>query len=178
MAARFMRTGGYSPSEEHVEIIAANYANTMAGRALIYCHGAGINNVIDGADARADLERYADRGYVVCAPLLAGASSWGNAASVSAVDAVLTYLGTTYGADVTRPLFIADSHGASIVMNWAVRNPTRFGGATLRVPAISLRTMHDTNAGWGRRRDGDRRTRTTPASWPRTRPATRATRCS
>lgn len=145
MAARFMRTGGYTPSEQHVEIIAATHHTSNAGRVILYVHGAGGNNAIDAADVRRDLELYAGRGHVIGAGLLGGAVTWGNAASVSAVDAYLTYLGATYGCDVTLPWFIADSHGASIVLNWAVRNPTRLGAATLRVPAIALQRIHDSN---------------------------------
>lgn len=146
MAARFMRTGGYTPSEQHVEILSANHTTANAERVILYVHGAGGNNAIDNASARRDLEMYANRGHVIGAGLLGGGATWGNAASVSAVDAYLTYLNTTFGADVTYPWFIADSHGASIVLNWAVRNPTRLGAATLRVPAIALRHLHDTNA--------------------------------
>jgi hypothetical protein len=142
---RLHRTGGYTPSEEHLEIVASNHLNATAGRVIIYCHGAGGNNVIAGADVRRDLNLYANRGHVIGAGLLGGGSTWGNAASVSAVDAYLTYLNTTFGCDVTYPWFIADSHGASIVLNWAVRNPTRLGAATLRVPAIALRRLHDAN---------------------------------
>jgi hypothetical protein len=142
---RLHRSGGYTPSEEHLEIVASNHLNATAGRVILYVHGAGGNNVIEGADVRRDLNLYANRGHVIGAALLGGATTWGNAASVSAIDAYLTYLNSTFGANVTYPWFIADSHGASIVLNWAVRNPTRLGAATLRVPAIALRRIHDSN---------------------------------
>jgi hypothetical protein len=145
MAVRRETTGGYTPSEKHVVMTAANYEPDMAGSAIIYCHGAGGNGFIDGADIRTDLRRYADQGHVVHAGLIGGNYTWGNAASVSAVDAILDYLEASYGADISAPMFVADSHGASIAINWGIRNASQLGRAILRVPAISLKTIHDTN---------------------------------
>lgn len=148
MTARYVSTGGYTPSEQHLEIVASRYTNSMAGRALIYCHGAGSNGAIDGDTVRSDLVVAAERGLVVGAPLMSSAAGWGNAATVTAIDNYLTYLGTTYGADVTRPMFIADSHGVPCVLNWALYGsggPARLGAAVLRIPAVNMRQIHDSN---------------------------------
>jgi pimeloyl-ACP methyl ester carboxylesterase len=145
MAFRSHRVGGYTPSEVHVVTTGANYTTSMGGRVVVYCHGAGGNGYIDGADIRTDLDRYAEAGHVVHAGLLGGNYTWGNQASVDAITAALTYLNTSFGANITAPMFVADSHGASIALNWAVRNPSQLGKAVLRVPAISLKTIHDTN---------------------------------
>jgi dienelactone hydrolase len=145
---RYTRTGGYTPSEEHITMLGSGYSVGDAGRVIVYAHGAGGNGAVLQADVRADLERYADRGYVVSAPFLGGAAPWGNPACVDAIDALLVYLHDTYGADVTRPMFIGDSHGGPCVLNWAVYNaagPARLGAAVLRVPAIAMQQMHDTN---------------------------------
>jgi hypothetical protein len=145
MAARYSRLGGYTPSELHVSMVASRYRNSMAGRLIVYCHGAGGNGFIDGADIRTDLEHHANRGFVVHAGLLGGGITWGNDVSLNAITSMLTFMNTTYGANISRVLFVADSHGASLALNWAVRNQAQFGGAILRVPAFSLKTIHDTN---------------------------------
>lgn len=149
MTQQELRTGGYTPSEQHLIITAAGYKPSMAGRAVIYCHGANLNATIDGPDARTDLNILADYGYVVCAPTLDTLLNWGRDGSGTAIDNCLTYLHADplLNATVTSPLFIADSMGAATAINWAVRNPTRLGKASLRVPGFSLQTIHDTNAG-------------------------------
>lgn len=149
MTQNELRVGGYTPSEQHLIITAAGYKPSMAGRAVIYCHGANLNAPIDGPDARTDLEILANYGYVVCAPTADTLLSWGRDGSRTAIDNCLTYLHNepTLNATVTSPLFIADSMGAPVCLWWAVNNPARLGKAVLRVPAYSLQTIHDTNAG-------------------------------
>lgn len=145
MAFRSLRTGGYSPSEQHLVIVGNTYTNAMAGPVLIYLHGAGGNGAIDGDDIRSDLEAYADRGYVVGAPLAGGGVTWGNATFTAALDAYLVYLASTWGADTSRVTFVGDSHGAPCFLNWAVENPTRLKSAVMRVPAVEMQYMHDNN---------------------------------
>lgn len=143
-------TGGYVPSEAHTVMTCATYTPSRGGRAIIYAHGAGGNGFIDGADVRADLEQYVARGHVVGAPLMGGPAPWGNGVCAGttvgtggAITAYLNWLAANYGADVSRPWFVADSHGAPCVMNWAVRNAGWFGGAVMRVPALALQSIHD-----------------------------------
>lgn len=149
MTQNELKATGYTPAEQHLVITAAGYRPSMAGRAVIYCHGAGGIAPIDGPDARVDLELLANYGYVVCCPMAGMPYNWGNDGSRTAIDSCLTYLhdDPALNATVTSPLFIADSMGAPTVLWWAVNNPTRLGKAVLRVPAYSLQTIHDGNFG-------------------------------
>lgn len=149
MTQRDLITGGYTPSEQHLVITASSYSASMGGGVVVYCHGAGSNLPITAPDSRTDLDILADLGYVVVCPTSNGLTHWANDGAIASIDSMLTYIDAhpIYNANVTRPLFIADSMGAALAINWAVRNPTRIGKAVLRVPGFSLQTIHDTNVG-------------------------------
>lgn len=153
MTARFQMTGGYTPSEPHVTFTAANYAGS-GGQPVIWCHGANatITQVQDSVsvDARLDLDKLADRGCVVSASNLGGATTWGNDTGLASIDGQLTFLAASAAAGgygtTGKVILIGDSHGAAVALNWAVRHASQVGAIVLRVPAVALQRIHDRNA--------------------------------
>lgn len=146
MVARTRGVGGYLPSEEHIVITASTY--TGGGHPVVVCHGGG-----DGGDqyepiaSRRDLNVLADTGLVVCAADLGGLHTWGRDEGTAAVTAMLAWLAAhpVYQADISKVVFVADSHGALTAVNWGVRNPVEFAAAVLRVPTVALDSVHDRN---------------------------------
>lgn len=149
MVARATRTGGYTPSEEHIVITSSSY--TGGGTPVVVWHGGG-----DGGDQydpiaqRQDLHRLANLGLVVCAADLGGLHTWGIDAAGDACDAMLDWLASPissggYAADISRVVMIADSHGALGLLNWAVRNPTLLAAGVMRVPAVALQRLYERN---------------------------------
>lgn len=152
MTVTTIRNTGYTPPEVHASLVSPNYRNAMNGRLVVYCHGAGGNGFIDGADIRQDLIHHANRRMVIHAGMQGDPYNWANpgnagtTAGTGAISALISYMATTYNADTSKVLFVADSMGAASAINWAVRNVSQFGGAVLRVPAFALQAIHDTNA--------------------------------
>lgn len=145
MASHFRESGGYTPSELHMSIVNSAHRNSLAPRLVVYCHGAGGNGAATGADVRQDLDHHAFRGLVCHAGIQGGDFNWGNAANTTAISALIAYCATRWGCNTSRVMFIADSHGAASMINWAVRNPSQFAGGVMRVPAFALQHIHDTN---------------------------------
>lgn len=123
-----------------------------AGRVpVIYCHGfagsALAGPYSDSDEAADDLRSIASMGYPAFVPDLAGPSTWGNTASITALAATVTNLGTACGTRTDKVALAAESMGALVALNWAWRNPTKVAAVMLRVPVVNLEGFRARNVG-------------------------------
>jgi hypothetical protein len=92
---------------------------------------------------------FAAEGFPTIVGELAGAQTFGNPASVSAVDDARAYLVSRFGCDPTRFLLAGASAGTLTALSWLLANPS--GGClavAVTVPALDLQDLHD-NRGYG-----------------------------
>lgn len=118
---------------------------------VIYCHGfsgsATAAPYSDSTEAADDLRSIAAMGYPVFVPDLAGASTWGNDASIAAFGTTVTNLGTALGTRTDKVALAAESMGALVALNWAWRNPAKVAAIMLRVPVVNLEGFRARNVG-------------------------------
>lgn len=114
---------------------------------LIYCHGFGTSGTSttwrDETLAGDDFRPIAAWGFPVIAANLAGASTWGNDASITAVDNIVSWANGAYGTRTDKVIVGGESMGALTALNWAWRNTDRVAAVWLRVPCTNLAALHD-----------------------------------
>jgi pimeloyl-ACP methyl ester carboxylesterase len=138
---RAVYSTGYTGSEASVVM---HGRQLPGGTPVIFCHG-----VLVGAqqtfNAEGQVQRELADLYEVTSggADLGGLSTWGNDASIAAVSALITYMGSTYGTKTARVVLYGTSMGALTALNWAMANPTKVAAVGLTAPAVSLQGIHD-----------------------------------
>lgn len=82
-----------------------------------------------------------EAGYLVMAIDAGGITTWGNAASVAAVNSAITFLNGK-GYDTTKISIFGWSMGTAVSLNWIKRNPTKIKCAFLWAVAPDLDWAH------------------------------------
>lgn len=146
MAHRSTGDGRYHTGETDTTIVGDTYSGD--GPLIVVCHGAGNTSVTyaDTPGNRRDLEFLADRGCVVVIPDFTGANgTWGNDAALTRIGEIRTYAAATWGADLNRMGFIADSAGTMDALNYHWRNPSHIKCTAARIPVVAADALHDRN---------------------------------
>lgn len=89
-----------------------------------------------------DTSAWAESGMVVLAPDAAGSTSWGNNASLSALDNLYTWATGTLGLASTCAVH-GVSMGGIVGLNWIRRNTSKVRAAAFRAPVTDLDFFHD-----------------------------------
>jgi pimeloyl-ACP methyl ester carboxylesterase len=77
----------------------------------------------------------------------ASGTTWGNDTIQARIEALRSYMGTTYGATVDEVHIVSGSMGALNALNYARANPTKVRSIALQVPLTDLIDFHDRNVG-------------------------------
>lgn len=144
--------GLYRPGEGSFVFRGASYVPDQVP--VIFGHGGG------GKASELRLPgAYVDDYRAICGssgmPILAGdlgapsygGHTWGNDDSIDAVNDFLTWAGNETGLESRSDLvsLYGVSHGASTVLNWAWRNPSKVASIVLTVPAVNLVNVYADN---------------------------------
>jgi hypothetical protein len=149
MTARSFGTGANSatPAERHLVIRASTWDG--GGPLVLVAHGLLSNALTYGPAAiRRDLDYLANTGCLVVAADLAG-DAWGNAASVTAAENVITWAASRYGCDTSKVSWLADSMGFTVAVNWATAHVAQVGAIIGRLPATHVDALHDRDGAVG-----------------------------
>lgn len=118
--------------------------NRPGGTPVILCHGYNIGALQWYASEGEMAHRMCDAFEVTAVGAdLGGTSTWGNAASITALDALITWAGTNHNTSTSKVALYGTSHGALTALNWAMRNPSKVAAIALTIPAVSLQGIHD-----------------------------------
>jgi pimeloyl-ACP methyl ester carboxylesterase len=145
VTVRAVYSTGYTGSEGSVVM---HGRLSPGGTPVIICHGLLVNGVNAAASAlEGAIGRQLADVYEVTSGTadLGGLSTWGNDASIAALDALVTYMGSTYGTKTARVALAGISMGGCLALNWALRNPTKVASLGLVAPVVSLLGIHDRN---------------------------------
>lgn len=141
MTIRAVYSTGYTGTEASVVM---HGRQSPGGTPVIFCHGLLVGAVQSFAAEGQVQRELADRYEVTSGGAdLGGLSTWGNDASVAAVDSLITYMGSNYGTKTTRVVIYGTSMGGATALNWAMRNPTKVAALGLTAPVVSLQGIHD-----------------------------------
>jgi hypothetical protein len=141
------RTGYTNHAAEKVTIWHKS-GKATGGVPVILCHGY-IGSGLQWADVSVTgttAPRIGRAGITAYGTDNGGASTWGNAAMVSAIDDTITWGAANYGTRTDLAALIMLSHGVT-ALNWIWRNPTKLVAASLCIPATSLVGLHDRDPG-------------------------------
>lgn len=141
MTIRAVNATGYTGTETSVVF---HGRQSPGGTAVILCHGVlSTSRQFFGDEGRVNRD-LADLYEVTSgAGDLGGLSTWGNDASIAAVTALITYMGSTFGTKTDQVAIYGTSMGGLTALNWAMRNPTKVTALGLTAPAVSLQGIHD-----------------------------------
>lgn len=132
---------------EDVTVWTGRTTPTAGAVPLIYCHGflgTGTDSAnLEEAKSADDFRPICAWGHPVIAGDVGGASTWGNTASITAIDALIAWAASNLGTSTTRVALGAESMGALTALGWAWRNPTKVAAIWLRVPCLGLQWTHD-----------------------------------
>jgi pimeloyl-ACP methyl ester carboxylesterase len=118
--------------------------NRPGGTPIVLCHGYNVG-ALQWYNAEGEMAHRACETFDITAigADLGGTSTWGNAASITALDALITWAGTNYNTSTSKVALYGTSHGALTALNWAMRNPSKVAAMALTIPAVSLQGIHD-----------------------------------
>lgn len=141
MTIRAVYSTGYTGTEASVVM---HGRQSPGGVPVIFCHGLLVGAVQSFATEGEVQRQLADRFEVTSGGAdLGGLSTWGNDASIAAVTALITYMGSTFGTRTDLVGLYGTSMGGCTALNWAMRNPTKVAALALSVPVVSLQGIHD-----------------------------------
>lgn len=127
------------------EVVAVIHGrNRPGGTPIILCHGYNVG-ALQWYASEGEMAHRAVEAYDITAvgAELAGTSTWGNDASITALGAAITWAGTNHGTRTDKVALYGTSHGALTALNWAMRNPSKVVAMALTIPAVSLQGIHD-----------------------------------
>jgi hypothetical protein len=136
--------GTYRANEWHCESLPRIY--TPGKRLVVWCHEHGASGLTWNAvrDAQGQ-SAIADAGLPAASADLAGPTSWGNDASVAAIDQLWTLMQTRWGVPADKLLLFAGSMGNLTAFNYLRANPTKVAAIASILPAVDLGFIHDSN---------------------------------
>lgn len=141
MTVRAINQTGYTGTETSVTF---HGRQMPGGTPVICCHGV-LSTSRQFLNGDGDVPRKLADLYEVTSVSgdLGGLSTWGNDASVDALDELVTWAGTNHGTRTNRVALYGVSMGGLTALNWAMRNPSKVAAIGLMVPAVSLQGIHD-----------------------------------
>lgn len=141
MTIRAVNETGYTGTETSVVF---HGRQSPGGTPVILCHGVlSTSRQFFGDEGRVNRE-LADLYEVTSgAGDLGGLSTWGNDASIDAVTALITHMGSSFGTKTDRVAIYGTSMGALTALNWAMRNVSAVVALGLTAPAVALQGIHD-----------------------------------
>lgn len=144
MAYRRFGSGEYFANEKHMVITTPVHESDRY--MCIVLHGALDNGWTYGSPiVHKDLQLLADTGVVVVAADVGGTLTWYNDLSIGRIDTLIAWMVTNYGVRTDKIIFIGDSMGGGLALNWCWRHPDQVGACVLRVPGVGLNLMHARN---------------------------------
>lgn len=136
--------GTYRAGEWHVESLPRGY--TAGKRLVVWCHehtAAGLT-----WPALRDVQcqsAIADAGLPAASADLGGPTTWGNDASVAAIDQLWSLMQARWGVPSDKLLLLAGSMGNLTAFNYLRANPTKVAAIAGILPVVDLAFIHDAN---------------------------------
>lgn len=140
--------GRISPSEGDVEVRDKFPATNRPN--ILYVHGAG--EVGDGwmkVPTRFPVfQSLTEAGFVITAPDLGGAQTWGNDTAQARITTAYNQIQTTKGTKPGKVILVAQSMGGLNSFIWAKNNPDKVAAIIALIPVVNLTDVYGFNTGY------------------------------
>lgn len=136
--------GTYRAGEWHVESMPR--VRRPGARLVIWCHEHTASALTWSAARDIQCQSaIADAGLPAASADLGGPTTWGNDASVAAIDQLWTLMQTRWGVPSDKVLLLTGSMGTLTAFNYLRANPTKVAAIASILPVVDLAFIHDSN---------------------------------